>query len=82
MCYSNTIRTAGSEWPFGHLQELFPYICAKKKQKLYSTIPDACMSVAMILSNIVNLMKGRENHIYFDLPRAMTPEQYIGLPHL
>jgi hypothetical protein len=78
MKHLSAIRTAGCEWPYGHLKSLFPYLVQTWKQKVYLTAPEAYLIVAMISANIVNLIKGRENHLYFDLDPPMTPEDYVA----
>lgn len=76
----SALRTAGSEWPFSHLKLCFPYLVYKWKQKIFLTLPETFMVVAMLLTNVINLLKGRQNHIFFDLDSAIDAKEYLSIP--
>jgi hypothetical protein len=73
----SAMRTAGCEWPFGHMEMLFPELVQQNKQQLLLTAPEVFFEAGMIISNLINLMRGRQNHLFFGLRPPFTPEHYI-----
>jgi len=74
----SAIRTAGVEWPFGQLQEAFPYLVQVWKQKVFHTSPVTWFSVGMILCNMVRLQRGCNGNTYFHMhPIYGSVSEYI-----
>jgi hypothetical protein len=74
----SAVRTAGVEWPFGHLQERFDYLTMRSKNRVLQSTPEAVLQVAIVLHNLLNLMRGTQNHEFFDLDPPFSPEEYVA----